>query len=163
RAVQKGVDRLRNRYPEMRIGLRNRAEKVGFERTQNQRVQQALADRPAKALIAEAHRLKPAERLSMRVVAEEVPLAERIADAELNLKTATGRNKRLLTTHLKQLRQVGEVVHDIKAIDGSTVARYKTSAPQSLVTLYQRAKEVADKRQSDLTEAGLLKEETAAN
>jgi hypothetical protein len=160
RRAQKTTDKLRERHPEMRFGLRSTPEKVGFERVQNERVKQVLADRPAHQLVAATKKLKPHERLALRVVAEEVPLQQRIAHAESQLATATGRTKRLLTSHLKQLRRVEAVVHDIETPDG-TVPRFRPEQ-QDLIHAYEKTKDVALKREHDLVQAGLVSAEGAA-
>jgi hypothetical protein len=153
RRAQKTTDKLRERHPEMRFGLRSTPEKVGFERAQNERVKLVLADRPAHQLVAATKKLKPHERLAMRVVAEEVPLQERIADAEKMLGPATGRTKRLLTSHLKQLRRVETVVHDVAGPDGTLVPRFKPDQ-EDLIHLYERAKQTADKSEKLRVESG---------
>jgi hypothetical protein len=161
RGAQKLTDRARTNHPEMRFGLRNRAEKVGQERVQNERVRQVLANRPAHQLVAATRKLKPHERLALRVVAEEVPLEQRIAHAEAQLQNATGRTKRLLTSHLKQLRRVETVVHDVRTPEGDVLPRFHPDN-KDLIHAYERTKEVALKREHDLIDAGLLTAEGAA-
>src|SRR5205814_1573666 len=99
RRAQKTTEAIQARHPQMRFGLRSRPEKIGFERTQRERVRQVLANRPAHQLIAATRKLKPHERLALRIVAEEVPLEQRIAHTEANLRGATGRTERLLKSH----------------------------------------------------------------
>lgn len=157
RAIQKGIDKLQEKHPNVRFGLRNQPEKVGFERAQNERVRDAIRSHPAHALVAVAKQMKvdKAQRLALRVVAEEVPLGERIADTQKFLTDATGRTKRLLQNHLTLLRRTQTYVHDVASPDGRLVPRIRP-AQENLVELYARSKKVADKRERDLIDAGYL-------
>jgi hypothetical protein len=71
------------------------------------------------------------------------------------LGPATGRTKRLLTSHLKQLRRVETVVHDVAGPDGTLVPRFKPDQ-EDLIHLYERAKQTADKSEQQRIESGLL-------
>jgi hypothetical protein len=162
RVMQKTIDRLQTKFPTVRFGLRNLPEKAGFERAQNERIRSMLANAPAHRLAAHARslRLNNAQRLSVRVVAEEVPLETRIADIQHFLAGASGREKRLLGNHLKLLTQARNYVHDVETPDGRAVPRFQPTQAK-LVDLYEHARKVATKRQNDLIDAGYLTHEGA--
>lgn len=164
RAVQKGLDRLRERYPDVKFGTRNQYERAGFNRSQNERVKNALRNAPAHQIVAKAKQLKldKAQRLAIRVVAEEVPLAVRIADTEKFLAESAGRTRKLLQSHLTLLKRAEKYVFDASAHDGRTVPRFRP-ASADLGHFYEDVRRVANKRERDLTESGALNKDTAAN
>lgn len=172
RVLQKGLDSLRERYPNVHFGLRNQYQRAGFERAANERVRTNLANAPAQALAANAKhatgvgekaaRLHKAALLSMRVVAEKVPLRERIADAERFASEANGVARLRLQRHLTLLRRAARFVEDVPGPDGQLVPRFR-AGHQPLEALYAQAKRVADTREQELINAGMLARDVALN
>ena len=157
RAVQKGLDRLRERFPEAHIGFRNQAQRVGHAMDTNARFEEDLRRAPANQLIGAGKRLRQPQKLALRVVAEEVPLKQRIAHAEEMLKEAdVPRIKRNLQNHLKLLKQVEEYVHDVNG-----VPRFRPEQDR-LIQVFEKSKALADKTEQSLIESKVLTAKGAA-
>lgn len=156
RAVQKGLEKLRETHPNVRFGLRNQHQRIGHERAINQRYEERIANFNNKALLAKSKKLGKAQQFAIQIVNEKVPVATRVADAKQMLSEATDpRVQKMLGNHLKILQQSKKYVHDVNGMP-----RIKP-AHTNLVDVYEHTRAVANKRDEELIAAGLLRATTA--
>jgi hypothetical protein len=156
RAVQKGLDQLRARYPDRRIVFRPQRDRIGVQRTRNEMIRQEYETRHTKALLGMRRGLNQAQRFSIRVVAERVPLKLRIRHAEQMIQeTEIPAVKRQLKNHLNLLRRTEKYVHDVGPPGGVEVPRFKPDQ-EHLAHVYQRAKEVAYQRENKAIQEGVI-------
>jgi hypothetical protein len=155
RKAQELADAARRRFPERRLGLRTQPERVGFERVQNRRIEEAIQRFPAVALAARGKGLTAAENTALRAVAEGTSLEERIAFHRKRLKTARNRAERRGIN--KQLALLEAARPYVKRVEGKPII---DPANTKLTEIYAEAKKVAESREKTIGELHLLSPET---
>jgi hypothetical protein len=149
RLAQKLTDKVRQTFPEARIGLRTQPERVGMALKENRRISEAVSRVPAGALAA--IKLNRGEQAALRVVAEGIPVGDRIRFHQDQLPhLPSARLQRQTVKTIAALKAAEAHIHDVHG-----VPRFKPSEKR-LIDIYEQAKTVATKRETMLKDAGLL-------
>jgi hypothetical protein len=157
RSTQKLFDRFHARFPEARplpFGVRTMPERIAKEMATTHRFQELLGRAPAHELAKLGKGLSTPQQVALRVVAEGVPIADRIAFHENAL--AGGLKGRLATSTRRQvqlLKSAATYVHDVAGHDAEnnpTVMPRIKPEYEDLTHIYQHAHGVAKQREAIL-------------
>lgn len=160
RGAQKVMDRSRQRRADRNPGgraARSEARRAGSALAESMRIEESIAKAPAAALAAIGKKLKPAEQMALRVVAEEVPLSKRIATTKgwiNSAKDAAARRR-----HEKRLQLLEDARAHILDPDAKPAFHPKAT---KLNAVYGRMEKVAGSREALGKELGLLTDESIA-
>lgn len=148
RATQKLADRFQQRFPDVRLPVRNLHERVGKELATDRRIEDAIGRHPAHQL--GKVKLSAAKQTALRVVAEGVPIPERIAFHRAELPTLSPKLAMATRKQIGLLTRAQKYVHDVQ-VDGHLVPTLKPENAD-LIDAFQLAKNVAHKREGLLGE-----------
>lgn len=168
RAAQKLYDQFQQRFPDVRLPLRNLHERVGHELSADRAIIDRIGRAPAHAL-AKIKLSKP-EQKALQVVAEGVPVDERILFHKQQLSKLNGKLAAATRKELALLKAAKKYVHDVNG-----VPRIRPDN-ERLANVYEEAKSLAHQREQVLygtkrlarakgrvVRAKALSEEAAAN
>src|SRR5438105_9330276 len=153
--ARKLLDQAQALAPEKRLlpfRYRNLPERVGPELVQTRRFRDAIAKAPAGALTAVGKKLSTPQQVALRVVAEGVPIVDRIAFHERQLADG-GLSRKFADATRKQvalLQTATQYVHDVNGLP-----RFKPEHG-NLIEIYEQARNLAHKREQVLQDAGVL-------
>lgn len=153
RSVQKAMDKVRESYPDARIGILNQSQRVGRANASNLRVEHDLARVPAAQLAKLTKRLGNVKWTAVRVAAEGVSVDERIAFHQALLKDLSGSAARETRQHIALLHQ------SRKYLDESSGS---PRVVPELKSAYEATKSLAKGREHILATAGVLSPESAS-
>jgi hypothetical protein len=139
RSSQKLFDQLQQRFPDTHLPLRNLHERVGHELGTDRRIVDAIGRAPAHALAK--IKLPLAKQKALQVVAEGVPVADRIRFHEGALPHLTGKLAASTRKEIAALKASAQYVHDV-----SGMPRIRPEHAD-LAEIYQKAHAVATKRE----------------
>lgn len=139
RSSQKLYDEFQQRYPDVRLPLRNLHERVGHELGTDRRITDAIGRAPAHAL--SKIKLPLAKQKALQVVAEGLPVADRIAFHEKLLPELKGKLAASTRKEIAALKASEQYVHDVNGMP-----RIKPDHGD-LAEIYQKAHAVATKRE----------------
>lgn len=145
RLAQKQADLLR----EAKAPSRN-AKRVGRELRRQERIVGGIERGPASALIAAGRKLSAEQQTALRVVAEGVPVSERLATHEADLAAASGRTAR-------RLRRKIDLLHGATKYLDETDGEPKIGGEHAkLQTIYGKLEQVSHDREDLLAKIGDL-------
>ena len=166
RSFQRRQVKGMQKRPESKVGGyvpgRNLPERVGFERRRRQQVLEDVERAPAEALQKRAKKLSAVEQTAIRIVAERVPVAERIAKHEADLAKVKGPRP----TSVLARKRLQEKIDLLKEVERGKLIETVDGVPrpsQRLREVYELSRRSGGRREAIIEELGLSsKEELAA-
>lgn len=152
RGAQKLADKAREAFPEKPVLGRAQVSRMGRATAQQRKLEEGLGRVDAAALRKEGKKLSAGEQQAIRVQAEGVPVAQRIAYHQKQLETLT---------NPKLIRQTKKTIVELQAARQHLSPDGLTIASPALKNVYESAKTVARQREQALIDAGVLDPETA--
>lgn len=155
RAAQRAIDKAEQRSAAKNptgFGARRQIKKAGKALEEQLRHEEALAKAPAGELVAMARRLKPEERMALRLHAEEAPVEGRIQALQNRIANSKGAERR---RHQKRL----DLTVKARLLLDETGGRPVVATPK-LQKVYAQMEKVARGREDIGKQLGLLTDES---
>lgn len=159
RQAQKLFDKFHQRFPEIRplpFGVRTFPERIAKELQKDNHYRELLGRAPARELVKLGKGLSTPQQVALRVVAEGVPIADRIAFHERALPHLTGRLAKATSRQVELLKLAAPYVHDVHGVDaeGNAAVMPRINPEHAdLAHIYEKAKSVAHQRETILGDA----------
>jgi hypothetical protein len=158
RDIQKGLDKIREQYPDVPIAGRSLRAKVGFEGARSRHYEEVIARVPGLELLHAQRKLSLPEHTALRVVAEGIPIATRLKVHTADLAKATDRNTQILIKRqIRLLNKAKPLVETRVTFDaaGKRTSGLKLTNPK-LQSVYDTLKSTAKSREDLLDAFDLL-------
>lgn len=140
RSSQKLYDQMQQRFPDGRFPLRNLHERVGYELGTDRRMSDAIGRAPAHALAK--IKLSLPKQKALQIVAEGVPVRDRIRFHEAQLPALKGKLATATRKEIATLKAASQYVHDVNGMPRIRPEHH------DLVDVYQKAHAVATERET---------------